>query len=77
MKVLAQILLFLFSTATFAATNVGFAFANNGCAGMLPVQLSNESGFNMSIAEIFVLVFCFLFAVGLVLLWQFCFRKKP
>lgn len=76
MNVLALILLVLFSIATFAATNVSFAFANNGCAGMLSVQLSNESGFNLSITEIFILVFCFLFAVGLVLLWQFCFRKK-
>jgi hypothetical protein len=76
MKAIALKLLVLLSMAAFVATNVSCAFANNGCIELQLVQVSEESGISMSITEIFILVFCFLFAAGLVLLWQFCFRKK-
>jgi predicted transcriptional regulator len=43
------------------------------------VQAENvraENLTSLSVVEIFILAFCFLFAVGLVIVWQFCFRKN-
>ncbi len=83
MKQMAPILLLLLTTMAFTAINVAFASSANRGVGILEVAnnicvlaVSNETGLNLSIVEIFILAFCFLFAVGLVMLWQFCFRKK-
>lgn len=83
MKYAEPTVLLLLIAMAFTATNVAFVSAEDCGAGaqevannvcVLPV--SNETGLNLSIVELFILVFCFLFAVGLVMLWQFCLRKK-
>jgi hypothetical protein len=53
---------------------VGF-MAINVCS----VSAENVGAENLTsflVVEIFILAFCFLFAVGLVIVWQFCFRKN-
>ena len=48
----------------------------NKCWFVSAVNDGAENLASLSVVEIFVLAFCFLFAVVLVIVWQFCFSKK-
>lgn len=57
----------LLAIVAFIAINVCSVSAENvGAEGLA----------SLSVVEIFILAFCFLLAVGLVIVWPFCFRKN-
>jgi hypothetical protein len=75
MDISRPLLTFFLIISTLTATKVDFV--SSGKVGdAIQVYLSNWSGINLSVVELFILVFCFLLAVVLVVWWRFYLQKK-